>query len=452
MRERIAHHLELSGKDLPAEQILREVLNIHSPNVFAADKVLRGILGSDPRFHHRRGLWGFTPARSDSRHEIAALFLQRSAKDGRFFRGSIFIPAEGANRDFEGTTPTDTETGRALYAASRACANHLLIYWNERTLANWHVLLRSARLPEWTGASLAVSQLADAVFPSESRHRNIEDLAPRLSLPAPEEDSPASLARLLASVYHGLLDLVPQTHKNGSGALAAWMAESRPRVDFSKFAFDRNLLANIPEAPGVYLMRNRAGEVIYVGKAANLRRRVRSYFTPRALRDPKVADIHNQLYSLEFLTSATEVEALVLEMRMIRDFHPLINLQEEVHERQSRYGKDRNLLLLVPVGDKAEVYFIKDGAFLSRLSVPMGASPSKRLTNKVRAVYFGTRKPKAPDREAWETEIVARWLSARRKQLNLIDVDESGSFDSLLRRLACYLKDPDHLAHKVTYL
>ncbi len=50
MREKIAGYLAKAGRPLSAEQILRDVLNIHSPNSFAADKVLRGILKHDERF------------------------------------------------------------------------------------------------------------------------------------------------------------------------------------------------------------------------------------------------------------------------------------------------------------------------------------------------------------------------------------------------------------------
>jgi predicted GIY-YIG superfamily endonuclease len=222
-------------------------------------------------------------------------------------------------------------------------------------------------------------------------------------------------------------------------------------VDFTGFAFDRDFLARIPPAPGVYLMKNRSGEIIYVGKADNLRRRVRSYFTSRALKDAKTARIHGQLHSLELLTCATGVEALLLEMRMIRDFRPPVNFQTEIHEQPGRYGNTRNLLLLVPVGDNAEVYLVKDGAFVARHSIPLGRPPSKKLSSRIRAVYFGTRRRTAAKRENWETEIVARWLAAHKRRLNYVDADESGDCASVLRRLTCLLMDPDRLARKVYY-
>lgn len=245
--------------------------------------------------------------------------------------------------------------------------------------------------------------------------------------------------------------MVPAGHRGSLAELKQWIEEGSARVDFTRFAFGRDFLARIPASPGVYLMRNRGGEVIYVGKADNLRRRVRSYFTSRALKDAKAARIHGQLHSLEFLTCTTGVEALLLEVRMIRDFRPPINFQTEIHEQPSRYGNSRNLLLLVPVIQNAEVYMVKDGAFIARQSVPLGRAPSKRLCSRIRTVYFGTRRGKVAKREDWETEIVARWLAAHRKRLNFVDVDESGDHASVMRRLECYLMDPDRLARKVYY-
>jgi hypothetical protein len=452
MRDRIARLLERAGRDLPAEQILREALKIQSPNAFAAEKVLKGIIGSDRRFRHRQGLWGYTPDKPNSLKYIAALHLDWSAHDTRSFRGAIALAENGSCWEFSGSVPMNPHIVRLLREARSGAGKCQLIVWKERTLRVWNQLLRSARLPEWADESLAVSRLAALVFPSAAPKSDPEDFASLLDLAVPDMESPASQARFLASASQRLLDLVPPDRSGSLSDVAVWIAENTPKVDFSRFAFGRGLIAHAPESPGVYLMRNRAGEVIYVGKAGNLRRRLRSYFTPRALKESKTAAIHNQLYALELLTCATEVEALVLEMRMIRDFRPSINLQEEVHEQPSPYGHGRNLLLLVPVRDKVDVYFVKDGAFISRLSVPLGSPPSGRLTNRIRTVYFDARKTRVPKREAWETEIVARWLAAHRKRLNFIDIDESGTCASLLRRLEFYLKDPDRLTRKVHYL
>jgi hypothetical protein len=276
-------------------------------------------------------------------------------------------------------------------------------------------------------------------------------MASTLNLSPPDTEQPASMARFLAAAFESLVALVPSDRRNGPEKIERWIEEGAVKVDFSRFAFGRDLLTRVPELPGVYLMRDRAGEVIYVGKAGNLRRRLRWYFAPRSLEDAKVARIHSQLYSLEFQTCATEVEALLLEMRMIRDFHPAINLQTEVHEQPGRYGRGRNLLLLVPTGKGARIYFLKNGAFVAEQSVPLGSAPSKKLGAKIRSLYFRTRRSEPEGIDERENEIVARWVSRHRKRLNLLDVDEAGTCNSVLRQLGSYFRDPDRLMHKVYY-
>jgi hypothetical protein len=449
MRDKIAGFLERAGRPLPAEQILREVLNIRSPNAFAAERVLKGILGGDARFMHRQGLWRLvTPAHQPSA-ETAALDLQWRADCPQFYRGAIW--AEGAAWEFaslRGPAASDIEP---LREARRRVENRVLLGWSAREMRLWNRLLRLGGLQPWYGDFVPLDRLAARVMPQASSCRHPEDLAAPLSLPSPDLDRPAGRARFLAAAFQALLDLIPAAHRGSPGEIARWIAGERAKIDYSRFAFGREFIARLPESPGVYLMRDRAGEVIYVGKAANLKRRVRSYFTARAMNDPKVARIHGHLYSLEILTCTTEVDALLLEMRMIRDFRPSINLQEEIHERPSRYGRELDLLLLVPAGEKVEIFFVRDGSFQARRSVALGSPPSGSLRARIRTVYSGERRRRAARKEAWEVEIVARWFAANRKRLNFIDVDEAGGADAAAAQLASFLKDPDRLAGKVYY-
>lgn len=451
MRDKIAGYMRLAGRALPAEQILREVLNIRSPNAFAADKVLRGILGKDPRFHYRQGLCYLTTHADAPPTRTAALALQGSVSHPRSFRGAVQNSAGCTSWEFlRAGALKDSDIAQLREARQRA-ENCALLVWDSRELRLWNRLLGMAGIQQWQDDTFVLSKLAERVIPQASMCRAAEDLAPLVGLAPPDVESPAAMARFLAEAHPILLDLVPAAHRSSPAELARWIDAGRVRIDYSRFAFGPDFIASIPDSPGVYLMRNRAGEVIYVGKSRNLRRRVRSYFTPRALKDAKTARIHQQLYSLEILTCATEVDALLLEMRMIRDLRPAINLQEEIHEHPSKYGHGSNLMILVPLGEKAEVYFLKNASFVARQSVPLGSTPSKKLCARVRSVYFGPRQRKSAPGEEWETEIVARWLAANRKRLNFVDVDEAGNHESVVRRLACYLKDPDRLTRRVYY-
>ena len=88
----------------------------------------------------------------------------------------------------------------------------------------------------------------------------------------------------------------------------------------------RERLKTVPNRPGCYLMRDRRGVIIYVGKAKNLRRRVLSYFRPGAKHAPKVRSMVNTVADLEFMTVRNDAEALLTEANLIKKYKPHFNI------------------------------------------------------------------------------------------------------------------------------
>jgi len=80
-------------------------------------------------------------------------------------------------------------------------------------------------------------------------------------------------------------------------------------------------LKTLPDKSGVYIMRNSAEEIIYVGKAKNLKNRVRSYFKSHN-HPPKVAAMVDNVESFEYIITDSELEALVLENNLIKENMP----------------------------------------------------------------------------------------------------------------------------------
>ena len=83
---------------------------------------------------------------------------------------------------------------------------------------------------------------------------------------------------------------------------------------------------NLPKKPGVYIMRNAEGEIIYIGKAKNLLNRIRSYFREKLDR-PKTQILMSHFDSLEYILTNSEKEALILEANLIKKHHPRYNVQ-----------------------------------------------------------------------------------------------------------------------------
>lgn len=87
-------------------------------------------------------------------------------------------------------------------------------------------------------------------------------------------------------------------------------------------------LSHLPLKPGVYLFRNKNNEVIYIGKAVNLRRRIKSYFT-KTPKDPKIKKMISAIKKIDYLTTNSEFQALLLEAKLINQYQPRFNTRHK---------------------------------------------------------------------------------------------------------------------------
>lgn len=85
-------------------------------------------------------------------------------------------------------------------------------------------------------------------------------------------------------------------------------------------------LKKLPTCPGVYMHKDRLGTVIYVGKAVNLRNRVRQYFRNSSQHSPKVRAMVSNIAEFDYITCGTEMEALILECNLIKKYMPKYNI------------------------------------------------------------------------------------------------------------------------------
>ena len=85
-------------------------------------------------------------------------------------------------------------------------------------------------------------------------------------------------------------------------------------------------LKMLPDSPGVYMHKDKLGQVIYVGKAISLKNRVRQYFQSSRYMDPKVRSMVSQIEEFEYITTGSEMEALILECNLIKKYTPKYNV------------------------------------------------------------------------------------------------------------------------------
>ena len=89
----------------------------------------------------------------------------------------------------------------------------------------------------------------------------------------------------------------------------------------------QGILATLPTKPGCYLYRNAEGKIIYVGKAINLKNRVRSYFHADSSHDSKTRRLVREIADIEWIVVGSELEALILEMNLIKKHRPKFNIR-----------------------------------------------------------------------------------------------------------------------------
>lgn len=140
-------------------------------------------------------------------------------------------------------------------------------------------------------------------------------------------------------------------------------------------------LKQLPKTPGIYFHKNKAGEIIYVGKAGVLRNRVRQYFQTSRSRDPKTEALVLEIADIDWMEVASELEALFLEAEMVRRYMPRYNIllrddKSMVYIRID-YASDYPTVSTTrrPLDDNAR-YF---GPYLSTLSVRQALKLLRRI-------------------------------------------------------------------------
>ncbi len=171
------------------------------------------------------------------------------------------------------------------------------------------------RIPNRT---LDTLRLARRLLPAEVRDFRLGTLAAHFRAPAPPIHRALEDATATAHVFWGLLERAGALGITHLDDLLAFPA-SRGRPDFRKIS----LADGLPRHPGVYLFRDRRGEVFYIGKAKDLRSRVRSYFYGDERKS--VEQMLRELAAIDHRVCATELEAEVTELRLISAHRPRHN-------------------------------------------------------------------------------------------------------------------------------
>jgi predicted GIY-YIG superfamily endonuclease len=247
--------------------------------------------------------------------------------------------------------------------------------------------------------------------------------------------------------------------RNAPPALARRLVEQALVVEDRREAWLRTgeqICSRAPTGPGVYVLRDAEGRALYVGKANNLRRRLRTHFAARRWR--AVGAQFARVAAAEWHEVGSEIEALMLEAQFIRELRPVVNVQTAEPSLDTRAVPQalvRDLLLLLPSAhaDEAVLAAVRpDGRALLIGAARSGAG----LTAVVRQLrsFFGQTDDAAVDDAPWRglSPLVYSWLAGRGAGATRLDPHDAGSGRELERRLRLLLNDADLFAERIVVI
>jgi DNA polymerase III subunit epsilon len=193
--------------------------------------------------------------------------------------------------------------------------------------------------------------IAGRLFPDLPR-RNIRALAGYLGHSPELARRAAGHVEATAFIWRALLPLLEPLSVVTWDALKAWLAQPAPRARRSRpvypFALERRRA--LPDRPGVYRFLRRSGDVLYVGKAVSLRKRVAGHFAGRGAAGERGLELLTQVHTVDVSETASQLEAALLETDEIKRLDPPYNVQLRAERRQAWFTS-RDLRAVAPAPD-----------------------------------------------------------------------------------------------------
>ena len=445
VKDRIYAFLEQRDVGVHAEVLASEALGLHGARGSIADQVVRAAIDDDPRFVcDRSGLWylrppgqgktlrevsffcfGLVPSENAEVYELAGRKVQMHGRE------TLFPPVQVRMGDREGILDSYAEGVRDAIPAG--------FQWS-RMQRDLNRMSRLMMGKDVVDSGICLFRLGRYFFPDVRLH-SVEDLASAMGMSFVSDRGAEGEASLQADI---LLDLLERCEEEGLNTIEALTAALYPDpvpIHFDAYAFDEVFLSALPELPGVYIMRDREGGVIYVGKAVNLRRRVGSYFARRSERPKKTQQILDRIWSMEVETVGSELEALLLEAKLIALCQPEFNTQLDVHKLDAELGHLKNIVLILPSAEQdcVELFCVVDSTSFAQVRARKDLWDWEGVERTLHEFYFFAELESDLETGAL-FEILKSWMVAKRDAINWVDMDRSGSPENALRIVREYVQ------------
>ncbi len=445
VKDRIYDFLEQRDTGVHAEILASEVLGLRGARGSIADKVVWAAIDDDLRFVcDNNGMWYLRPPGQGKTLREVSFFcfgLIPSADAEVYVLAGRKVQMGGRETLF----PTvrvrmdEREEILASYVEEIKDAIPAGFQWSrmQRDLNRLSRLMMGNAIVD---SGICLFRLGRRFCPDVQLH-SVEDLASAMGLSFVSDRGAEGEASLQADV---LLHLLERCEEEGLDTIEAVTAALYPDpipIHFDAYAFDEVFLSALPEVPGVYIMRDREGGVIYLGKAVDLRKRVGSYFARRSERPKKTQQILDRIWSMEVETVGSELEALLLESKLIALCQPEFNTQVDVHKRDVELGTLKNVALILPSAelDCVELFCVVNGTSFVQVRARKDLCDWDGVERNLYELYFIAESESDLEMGA-SFEILKSWMIAKRDAINWVDMDRSGSPENALRMVREYVQ------------
>ncbi|MBI2470952.1 MAG: GIY-YIG nuclease family protein [Planctomycetes bacterium] len=469
MRDKIYTYLRSQKMGATSKELVEQVLKIKGATPNISEKLIQTAIAGDRRFavdeHH---LWKVmeesgtplskaafvllsfltidTPERYRIIVEISAQKLRGGKIIDRFHTlvnpGSLTAQAAPLPADFAHEIEDGVPLGKAVRALFDFFGEAILVGYDIHASINQLNMILNRLNETVENPPLCLKFLAKKLIPG-LQPKSISDIAAFYKLPVVDTCRTEREICTIAEIFSRYTE---QLKKLGCSTVEEVLAFQYPEigyVDFSKYAFDKGFLWAIPQKPGIYKMRSKNGDIIYVGKAKNLKQRLSSYFWNTADRLQKITDLLNNVYTIEYEEAGSELAAMLMEYQLIKKHRPRLNQQLEVHERPSGYGNLRNFIVILPSSFEGslELFFVKDGLPLQRYEI---LKEAVNFSGVERILDENIKDDNTlTDIERGEMEIVLSWVETNKDQVNYINMDTVTTKEARLKLLKDYMHDEE---------
>ncbi len=453
MYEKIEKFLQQKGAPASSAELVEKVLMIRDVQPSVAEKLVGSIIPDGENIYYtKNGLWNVHSIADTCKAEIHSFILIATIPQRVNFwtewqsiglmkiQNGQEIDRLVLNRRIELDLNGHTDFIPPLEKAGQFIRNDTLIFDGfGNQISMFSRAMFDAIGFNIENPKLSVRRLTKRLFPDE-KIATPAHLSGLLHLRSLDE---ATLALRLDSLLEQFQAVMHLIHERGISQLAQFYEGEKQPPDFSKYHFDQEFIDNLPFSSGCYIMKNEKGKVIYVGKAKNMNQRVRSYFSETAELDDKLARIRRQIQFLEIQQTSSELEALLLEQKLIRTFHPPINSLFEIHHRHYRQKNRYSQILVLPSTDDkfVKLYFLNPDFGLREYNLAGDFANAEEIKNAIEKFFFQSGGIESDKNVEGDLELALSWLSLNEDDVTNIDMRKVASADETLRLLQNHLKN-----------